>query len=175
MYDFGIFCRPDFFSIWKYEEKKRKGKKYHKYFLTGFCGLFVFQSRIYPVLGFGWCMCKYCVLWLPYCTLCSLGVTLLSNSKRGLYFCCMSVRHFSGRHVEIVFILFSLRTKRSRKKNGGKSAKHSGNKCSCQDTNLSPAWRSLFWLMIAYIVLFSALLSRLTVLAWGSTWVTSFL
>ena len=31
------------------------------------------------------------------------------------------------------------------------------------------------WLMIAYIALFSALLSRLTVLACGATWVTSFL
>ena len=31
------------------------------------------------------------------------------------------------------------------------------------------------WLMIAYITLFSALLSRLTVLAGGATWVTSFL
>ena len=31
------------------------------------------------------------------------------------------------------------------------------------------------WLMIAYIALFSALLSRLTVLAYGSTWVTSFI
>ena len=30
------------------------------------------------------------------------------------------------------------------------------------------------WLMIAYIALFSALLSRLTALACGSTWVTSF-
>ena len=30
-------------------------------------------------------------------------------------------------------------------------------------------------LMIAYIVLFSAQLSRLTALAWGSTWVTSFI
>ena len=29
--------------------------------------------------------------------------------------------------------------------------------------------------MIAYIALFSALLSRLTALAWGSTWVTSFI
>ena len=29
--------------------------------------------------------------------------------------------------------------------------------------------------MIAYMVLFSALLSRLTALAWGSTWVTSFI
>ena len=29
------------------------------------------------------------------------------------------------------------------------------------------------WLMIAYIVLFSALLSRITALAYGSTWVTS--
>ena len=88
-----------------------KRKKDHKYFLTGFCGLFVFQSRIYPVLGFGWCMCKHCVLSLLYCTLCSLGITFLSNSKRGLYFCCMSVRHFYGRCVEIVFRLFSLRTK----------------------------------------------------------------
>ena len=32
-----------------------------------------------------------------------------------------------------------------------------------------------FWLMIAYIALFSALLSRLTALACGSTWVTSFI
>ena len=32
----------------------------------------------------------------------------------------------------------------------------------------------LDWLMIAYIALFSALLSRLTALACGSTWVTSF-
>ena len=31
-----------------------------------------------------------------------------------------------------------------------------------------------YWLMIAYIVLFSALLSRLTALACGATWVTSF-
>ena len=31
------------------------------------------------------------------------------------------------------------------------------------------------WLMITYIALFSALLSRLTALACGSTWVTSFL
>ena len=31
------------------------------------------------------------------------------------------------------------------------------------------------WLMFAYIVLFSALLSRLTALACGSTWVTSFI
>ena len=31
------------------------------------------------------------------------------------------------------------------------------------------------WLMIAYIVLFSALLSRLTALTCGSTWVTSFI
>ena len=31
-----------------------------------------------------------------------------------------------------------------------------------------------FWLMIAYIVLFSALLSRLTVLVCGSTWVSRF-
>ena len=31
------------------------------------------------------------------------------------------------------------------------------------------------WLMIAYIALFSALLSRLTALACGSTWVTSFI
>ena len=31
------------------------------------------------------------------------------------------------------------------------------------------------WLMIAYIALFSALLSRLTALAGGSTWVTSFI
>ena len=31
-----------------------------------------------------------------------------------------------------------------------------------------------YWLMIAYIALFSALLSRLTALACGSTWVTSF-
>ena len=30
-------------------------------------------------------------------------------------------------------------------------------------------------LMITYIALFSALLSRLTALAWGSTWVTSFI
>ena len=32
-----------------------------------------------------------------------------------------------------------------------------------------------YWLMIAYIALFSALLSRLTALACGSTWVTSFI
>ena len=32
-----------------------------------------------------------------------------------------------------------------------------------------------FWLMITYIVLFSTLLSRLTALACGSTWVTSFI
>ena len=32
-----------------------------------------------------------------------------------------------------------------------------------------------FWLMIAYISLFSALLSRLTALACASTWVTSFI
>ena len=32
-----------------------------------------------------------------------------------------------------------------------------------------------WWLMITYIALFSALLSRLTVLACGSTWVTSFI
>ena len=46
---------------------------------------------------------------------------------------------------------------------------------------LGPSWRLqtlitiflLFWLMIAYIALFSALLSRLTALACGSTWVTS--
>ena len=39
-----------------------------------------------------------------------------------------------------------------------------------------PCWANTFdWLMIAYIVLFSALLSRLTMLARGSTWVTSFL
>ena len=31
------------------------------------------------------------------------------------------------------------------------------------------------WLMIAYIALFSALLSRITALAFGSTWVTSFI
>ena len=31
-----------------------------------------------------------------------------------------------------------------------------------------------YWLMIAYIALFSALLSRLTALACGSTWVTTF-
>ena len=31
------------------------------------------------------------------------------------------------------------------------------------------------WMMIAYIALFSALLSRLTALACGSTWVTSFI
>ena len=31
------------------------------------------------------------------------------------------------------------------------------------------------WLMVAYIALFSALLSRLTALACGSTWVTSFI
>ena len=37
------------------------------------------------------------------------------------------------------------------------------------------AWCKVFWLMITYIALFSALLSRLTALACGSTWVTSFL
>ena len=36
-------------------------------------------------------------------------------------------------------------------------------------------WTEIDWLMIAYIALFSALLSRLTALACGSTWVTSFL
>ena len=40
----------------------------------------------------------------------------------------------------------------------------------------SPVFRHVFdWLMIAYIALFSALLSRLTALACGSTWVTSFI
>ena len=33
----------------------------------------------------------------------------------------------------------------------------------------------VFWLMITYIALFSALLSRLTALAYDSTWVTGFL
>ena len=41
---------------------------------------------------------------------------------------------------------------------------------------LSPLTRlCIDWLMIAYIVLFCALLSRLAALACGSTWVTSFL
>ena len=38
-----------------------------------------------------------------------------------------------------------------------------------------PAPELCYWLMIAYIALFSALLSRLIVLACGSTWLTSFI
>ena len=41
--------------------------------------------------------------------------------------------------------------------------------------SLTPRFCEWFWLMMAYIVLFSALLSRLTALACGSTWVTSFI
>ena len=39
----------------------------------------------------------------------------------------------------------------------------------------SVVWMVCFWLMTTYIALFSALLSRLTALACGSTWVTSFI
>ena len=41
--------------------------------------------------------------------------------------------------------------------------------------NLSQTENVFDWLMIAYIALFSALLSRLTALACGSAWVTSFI
>ena len=56
---------------------------------------------------------------------------------------------------------------------------------NCSQSNLIWQWKSTSiihsqntltdWLMITYIALFSALLSRLTALACGSTWVTSFL
>ena len=42
-------------------------------------------------------------------------------------------------------------------------------------SDCSVVWMACFWLVIAYITLFSALLSRLTALACGSTWVTSFI
>ena len=49
--------------------------------------------------------------------------------------------------------------------------------CTCAPFSLSCVSAQCVsdWLMIAYIALFSALLSRLTVLACGSTWVTSFI
>ena len=43
------------------------------------------------------------------------------------------------------------------------------------DSHTAPELWIIDWLMIAYIVLFSTLLSRLTALACGSTWVTSFI
>ena len=43
------------------------------------------------------------------------------------------------------------------------------------DSHTAPELCDIDWLMIAYIALFSALLSRLTALACGSTWVTSFI
>ena len=46
----------------------------------------------------------------------------------------------------------------------------------CLTVKLLPDWCLVFdWLMIAYIALFSALFSRPTALACGSTWVTSFI
>ena len=43
------------------------------------------------------------------------------------------------------------------------------------EVSLIDWWSIIAWLMIAYIALFSALLSRLIALACGSTWVTSFI
>jgi len=56
-----------------------------------FCGLFVFQSRICPVLSFQWRMCRSCDLLLPWClflnfTLCGLITEFSGSSKQGLYF-----------------------------------------------------------------------------------------
>ena len=50
-----------------------------------------------------------------------------------------SVCHFSRSPVEIVFRLFSQRTKWNRKELMGKVPKQWRNKCSCQDTNLNLA------------------------------------
>ena len=48
--------------------------------------------------------------------------------------------------------------------------------CDCMsDATLLACLWLIHWLLITYIALFSALLSRLTALACGSTWVTSFL
>ena len=44
-----------------------------------------------------------------------------------------------------------------------------------KQTNKQNQYICIDWLMITYITLFSALLSRLTALACGSTWVTSFI
>ena len=70
-------------------------------------------------------------------------VYFLAISKQGLIVFQLestSIHHFSGSHVEIIFRLFSLRTKWNGKEVMEKVPKQWGNKCSCQDANMSPAW-----------------------------------
>ena len=78
----GVFCTSKF-SVY---ENTKKEKIDHKYLQTC-CGLLVFQSRISPVLGFWWHICKSCDLWLLYyqflyCALGSLSTEFSGNSNQ---------------------------------------------------------------------------------------------
>ena len=91
-------------------------KKHTQIFLDTFYGSFVFQSRICPIVGFWWHMCKSrdILCRFLYCTLCSLGAEFSGNSKPGLYFCCTHKHSlFSGSHVEIIFTENKTKCKRN--------------------------------------------------------------
>ena len=117
-----------------------------------FCGLFVFQSGICPVLGLPWQLCKSCNLLLPICqfpygTLCCLGTEFSGSSKRGLCFHCR-VRAFAL-FLETVWKLFSdyfhWEQNEFGKEMMEKVPEQWGNKCSCWGTNVSLVWWSLLF------------------------------
>ena len=78
---------------------------------------FVFQSRICPFQGFQWHMCKFHYLSLLYFSFSIVLCVVLALNSWAIQSkaCIFAAKHerspFCGNHVEIIFRLFSPRTK----------------------------------------------------------------
>ena len=87
LYDLGVICRPKFSAY----QNKTKIITISRHVLR-----LVFQSGIYPVLGFQWHIGKPRDLsllkcWFLYCTSCSLGSEFSGNLKARLVFLLQSM------------------------------------------------------------------------------------
>ena len=136
---FGIFCMPNFqHTILQQQKLKNYG---HKYLWTRFV-VRLFSSPAYAQFWvLGACVClatSRCLSVNFYIALCA--VSALNSSVIQSEACISDAKYeqwpfFSGNHVEIIFRLFSLRTKWNWKELMEKVPKQWKNNCSCRDTN----------------------------------------